>query len=871
MQLDLREIYRFTGVQTHKETSSLRETYPAVNENSVLVLTWEVSRKTNADWIEVQAALTSDKGDANFTSVSGVEDFTRRLSAAVGQPMSASKPMQEGLLRALVVDIRESFGKDKLGEKVGDWLLEITVDVDTNHPVLKDLPRKTAADEREVISYSMQLEFYGKGSKELKHAVKIPVLIGPATTPEDYDGVVALDFGNTRTTMICLPTSGILITSNPEDEPFQVVRIPLDGNHKEDAIPSAVKARSFNSPLNAPEYPLADYTIGVAATLSAGLEKVSEGLIVGPKRRVADPRVHLPEVMHLNGKRYEYPRYLPAEMYLRRLLQGFISEKRALPRTLFVTYPTTFSLREVDALRRAVYNSQRWAMGQAARLVDDELVNDKLETHVPRPLDEATAAAMYLLYRDDVSAKGGGGTRAFIDKYPRGLYCLIYDCGGGTTDVSLVHAECKCIFDQKTNREYFEFHFGVVGRTGVRRLGGDDITLAAYRVIKAKLAELIASEGGRQDRNEIRHAIPDKSEQWPEYLKRHLEAIDSVVPTTWPTETPGVRNASTLTQKEISIRQSAVFALWEMAENLKIQLATSPTKSEEPDVEANAVPGVMLKSQRMAALWSKWVATFMLGSKKDWVAKIWDPSKKDDTAANKTKQTVFNAAEEISVSRAEIDAQVLPQIVESVEKMNRLLADRLPSDCEVERVYLVGNASRYPLIEQTIRERLNVRFLDSPLRLRKCDSQAKLAVAKGACLRERLRDDHLQLRLISDRDIVKKLPYDVLVSGPGIPHYALYQEGDVTDQLPERALPVPEPAPNEEAPTYMRLFRRWPGETDVSSYLYFDFGEPLKGPLKVRFYKPDQSFEMKDRSGDWVRGVEEIEADYVPYVQSGTI
>jgi hypothetical protein len=70
----------------------------------------------------------------------------------------------------------------------------------------------------------------------------------------------------------------------------------------------------------------------------------------------------------------------------------------------------------------------------------------------------------------------------------------------------------------------------------------------------------------------------------------------------------------------------------------------------------------------------------------------------------------------------------------------------------------------------------------------------------------------------------------------------------------------------------MQLYRRWPGETSISPFVTFEFPAPLVGPFRISFVKEEHAFYMKDLgTSAKVRGIEAIEADYVPPWQSGMI
>src|SRR5262245_66110816 len=67
---------------------------------------------------------------------------------------------------------------------------------------------------------------------------------------------------------------------------------------------------------------------------------------------------------------------------------------------------------------------------------------------------------------------------------------LLYDCGGGTTDIALV----KAGLDPDA---VDVLRVTVLARSGLRGFGGDDITRAVCRIFKAKLAQKVAEARGR--------------------------------------------------------------------------------------------------------------------------------------------------------------------------------------------------------------------------------------------------------------------------------------------------------------------------------------------------------------------------------------
>src|SRR5256885_15772306 len=103
-------------------------------------------------------------------------------------------------------------------------------------------------------------------------------------------------------------------------------------------------------------------------------------------------------------------------------------------------------------------------------------------------VDEASAAAFFFLFRRIFEEPGGLPRFRYLS--PAGLNMLLYDCGGGTTDIALV----KAGLDPEAADV---LRITVLARSGLRGFGGDDITRAACRVLKAKIAQRVAEARNR--------------------------------------------------------------------------------------------------------------------------------------------------------------------------------------------------------------------------------------------------------------------------------------------------------------------------------------------------------------------------------------
>ena len=195
----------------------------------------------------------------------------------------------------------------------------------------------------------------------------------------------------------------------------------------------------------------------------------------------------------------------------------------------------------------------------------------RISKAIPSPIDEASAAASYLLFRDYVLRPGA--IKSFIEIFPRGLNALVYDCGGGTTDIALVKAKGSRRYDEATQQEVYAFNVKNVTRTGHRKFGGDEITLAVYWLLKMKLADktvaLAINEGVRFEPSPLKIEEADGIKSIDENRQRWASKI---IPTTWARR--GTEPGTTIRQEveDIATQEGIVLALWQLAELIKREL-----------------------------------------------------------------------------------------------------------------------------------------------------------------------------------------------------------------------------------------------------------------------------------------------------------
>lgn len=644
---------------------------------------------------------------------------------------------------------------------------------------------------------------------------RIVVTPEPLTPMPGYRGYVAIDLGNTG--------SLLAFMAENEKDVADMKLLVLDAAREERTVPTAVRVTEY-----APPKPTADGTQPMpGAQWLIGHEAVDQtgtgALILGAKRLLSGPARGSETPFHrvwLGGAEQKIPTSQPAELFLARLVQEFHASGGEQPRQiagplsvddadggttcgLAVTCPTTFSEREILNLRRAVYSGWRRVLGGANYKFPPKNMDQVIE----QVIDEASAAAMFYIYRDFVC--GPGQARGFRYLYPDGINLLVYDCGGGTTDIALVHVSAVYRGDEDRVSQLL---IEVIGRTGHRGFGGDDVTKAVFAVLKARAAARLSKT--------LKLPAATEPVKVAAAIKDQADAINKAFPTTFD---PAAVDKPTTREKA-----AAVLELWHAAERIKAALETAPEK----------------KGEEALTLEAETVKHFA-------------------EAVGKPTTEINLALKEAVVTRGEVDAIVRDSVVSTFERANNLIRRKLrPAGAdgpggEVHKVYVLGNASRYPLIRDGLANELDVAFLtgdgDIPGRLVFELENLKGAVARGAvaALRMRRAVDGVEMRY--DNSLIKKLPFDIWLTDRGKYEQRLYREGELYDELEPKEIDPPDvTGAGDELSTGRTLFldRQWPDEPKPHTYQTFHFPTGLVGPIQVDYHRDEDAgtayFRMTD-------------------------
>ncbi len=854
VMVKVKDLWQLTGLRPHPAEKRLLSEWTGIPsdrapERYLVLVEWD-ARLTYLQVAVSASGVTTDVGrPGNSTPFSSDPSAAVALFTRYGWPENRmpesvrASDLDQPTMRFLIAEVPTT-GRSARGPTTETALaLILTVDTDDQefrrYGNWKTPLGGAAFDPAPILtitSYFPQ-NSTGRPVKTEGHR-RVLLQLSPATMMEEYTGYLALDLGNTN--------SGLAFMAPGDPDAEKVMMVGGAG-----VTPTAVRIRSVGvvpppvkpapgKPAGGPLIPTAEYEIGYDAMVGG-----SGTLVLGAKRLLAAPDT-APDpgyTVSVGSREQAIPRQLPAELFITGMLRKFHAEKQKRITRLAVTCPTTFTDREIAQLTEVVFRAAIRAM-RFDKYPPPAIAQKLKDSIIPLVIDEASAAAFFFLYRDFIRAVGG--TRGVRYMYPKGVNLLLYDCGGGTTDLALVHLRPASKEDlDKAERggdtaAFTHLHIDVLGRTGMRGFGGDNITQATFRLIKAKLA------AGSGDPPAPR--VPDD----PALLKSFLddpdtqERIDAVIPTRFRDPNNPTRKRPELRRDQIEGREANHLELWQWAEAVKIALSV-PGTSETTVAPVQEQEGRQSLLHVLATAWG---------------------SDHDDA---------FVRAASVKIRRDELDELVRDSVKESVDKANRLITDRLKGG-EIHRVYVVGNAARYPLIREMIEQDLQARFLTPgegiDHRLVLDSGNLKHAVAKGAVIALRLLGEMEGFDVSYDRELIRRLPHHIgyLNMSREVKPQPVYREHERYQDLKPIPIPVPKAIPGQKRiGAGFALSRQWPGEDTWERYIRFQFDQPVDGPLQLKHEPNPPRFVLRDegKSKQEAVGVEEALAEYVSPAQQG--
>jgi hypothetical protein len=764
---------------------------------------------------------------------------------------------------------------------------------------------------------------------------QINLILQPVRPVSRYPGCVALDLGNSNSTLVSMPSGSDetddLQVLDISGERGQLVRTcpPSPSSVRIDAVytwdPQAlapagdgVRAiRRFPGALHDFSPRALAWVVGQKANVGT-----VRGLILGAKRLVAgknweevrnvevDHHIEVEGDAQLLRERVEFLNRVPAELLACGLFQLFRGAPRDVEGNpcgwtgdLALTYPTTYSPQEVERLCRTVYRGWLRAQfksdlpTQAKPGGDIEL--DRLSMELQRRLqtpfgrsvisedplvrlliDEASAAAFFFLYRKIFETPGGLATFNYHYRdapNSHGLNLLLYDCGGGTTDIALVTA-----FTERDNPN--RLHLKVRGRTGLRHFGGDDITWAVCRLLKAKMAWMLSKVrdlDARQRPPEPRG--PERGGEWGnaletrgvseqrlarrkdvlEFLGR-MEHYDAEVPAKGfplvPTRFnfPGAEE----TVDNPDARREHTMTLWQWGEHIKGALETKESAGLA-DLDVKLGP----HQSKLAG------ALLRIG---------------EGEVADTTE--LIRQLERVVVHRWEVDALIGKYVERSAVLCAHLIRTKLtphdeagnPADPDREEplhwVVVTGNGARYPLIREILRQQIRIDPREQEESFTLDSENLKHAVAKGAALALATMRAKGLVKVDFDTKLHECLPFEVGYRDERVKLFrTLFHDQVPYEELGERTVPrtalttggTPE---EHQALVEFTLWRRFPGDGDGITeedrndpderirklarndgwavYRTFHFRDGIQGNLNIHYDGEGHEFVVKDDQGE---------------------
>ena len=449
-------------------------------------------------------------------------------------------------------------------EVVGRDLLVLDFEVDTNHPQFLIESEQTNGQPL-IKQIEVQVVSRTESGKPRDDAGVLYVHLTPAKRMERFEGYVAHRLGQ-------------------HQQHDGLPRRLLSGRRpRRDGSQAGKERRRPSHPLGAsyqeirPSLYTQQYGLGRLQHRRPSTRGPTRLAHPGAKRLLADMNVATKQEILVGNHKHSISKELPAELFLCGMFRGFHERQLRVPRRIAITCPATFSDWETRRLREAVVQGWRRSLGADTRSYDPKKIRDPDLPDIV--LDEASAAAFYFLYHDYIDETGGLDVLNYLHGGHGGLNLLVFDCGGGTTDIGLIHAAAQ-YKKSKEEKRLGRLSIEVLGRTGHRTFGGDDITVAAFRAIKAKIAKVLGWSKGIL-------TCPPKPPTYPlsstELRPRSMRLSQQC--------TIQIISGSRKTRRK---RRPQQLSLWRLAELYKIALGS---KQESPVKIEPGVRGTVIADQ----------------------------------------------------------------------------------------------------------------------------------------------------------------------------------------------------------------------------------------------------------------------------------
>lgn len=397
--------------------------------------------------------------------------------------------------------------------------------------------------------------------------------------------------------------------------------------------------------------------------------------------------------------------------------------------------------------------------------------------------DEATASGLYyVLYPLFERFGRREALREYVEtefapmKQPDGSFkvnLLSMDFGGGTTDLALIKVKLGFA------AQHLALEVDIVDRGGRQDLGGDNLTLHLFRLLKRRVALALAHPQRLLD-PETTEKAPSNAwikffkldvqqgallQKWDEVVK-HInepelpreiwEVVNGMFPTAWDFKDM----PATYRKYKLPARRNFDY-LWAQADQLKKALCVDVT---------NAVKGMTPTEADLAQYENRWLS----------------PDLEEMSEPVNLAECIPIAAESeefrqrfLSITFGDICDFYRPAIAGLAEETARMEERSLEPGQTVDRAVLAGNGARIPIIGALVHKERASGGLGIPFEQIKFDPvRAKLAVPIGATLRRIARKvEGFKIDIRISRNI---LPFD-LFANLGLTSVRLFNNGPIDE------------------------------------------------------------------------------------------
>ncbi|MEI7685978.1 MAG: hypothetical protein WCL32_13210 [Planctomycetota bacterium] len=364
-----------------------------------------------------------------------------------------------------------------------------------------------------------------------------------------------------------------------------------------------------------------------------------------------------------------------------------------------------------------------------------KLMRDLGIADVRTDYDEAIASAIFYIMREYNAASEMGleDFKARAVKVGDGWVqnLLVFDIGGGTTDVALIrltlHEESTGNQERGAGGRYYRLTPEVLSSTGHMELGGELMTLRIFRFLKALIADRLLTlvqdnkwscepvknildaevpqEAKSQNKYKSGWLWETVRDEIPEPITGRLEAALKLAERLFPTNWENV-------VEQRSVRLQAFYTLWEKAELAKKELG-----SKRPNVDdSEALQHLAFKGDVFREL----------------VGLCYDLD----------KYPFKNLKGELDLRLTALDIEkMIERVVDEAVNVAAGALERLPGSEKVDWLILSGQSCNLRMVDRKIREKFQKanKFVWNPERVTFLPQYAKLSTSIGACYAESVR------------------------------------------------------------------------------------------------------------------------------------